>query len=122
MCKQSRGRTAYHSGLAAEDTVSRMYDRRGLVETRRRWRGKGGEIDLIFADGDTVVFVEVKKSRTHDRAAQMLSMRQQQRLCRAAEEYLGTQPRGSLTDARFDVALVDGYGNVEVIENGIMAA
>ncbi len=39
------------------------------------------------------------------------------RICASAEEYLGTQPRGQLTDVRFDVALVDGQGVVRVIEN-----
>ena len=34
-----------------------------------------------------------------------------------AEEYLGTLPSGNLTDVRFDVALVDGHGQVSVLEN-----
>ena len=112
----------YHAGLAAEDTVARDYCARGYQETNRRWRGMGGEIDLIFSDGDTVVFVEVKKSRTHRRAVERLGPKQIARLCLAAEEFLGTCPNGSLTDARFDVALVDGTGQVKVIVNGIQAA
>jgi putative endonuclease len=38
-------------------------------------------------------------------------------LYRSAEEYLGTQPNGSLTEVRFDVALVNGHGEMKIIEN-----
>ena len=39
------------------------------------------------------------------------------RLYASAEEYLGQMPDGSLTDVRFDVALVNGRGEVRIIEN-----
>ncbi len=41
------------------------------------------------------------------------------RLHAAATEFLGQQPKGLRTPARFDVALVDGQGRVEVIENAL---
>jgi Holliday junction resolvase-like predicted endonuclease len=46
------------------------------------------EIDLIFADGDGLIFTEVKKSRSHDAALRNLSHRQQNRIYQAATEYL----------------------------------
>ena len=85
----------------------------------RRWRGRSGEIDLVLRDGDGVIVVEVKKSRNFDRAVERLSQRQIGRLLRAGEEFLGTMPRGSLTDIRFDVALVNGHGEIRVIENAL---
>ena len=39
------------------------------------------------------------------------------RIYASAEEFLGTQPLGSLTDVRFDVALVGGTGDMQIIEN-----
>ena len=39
------------------------------------------------------------------------------RLYASAEEYLGQMPNGSLTDVRFDVALVNALGEVRIIEN-----
>jgi putative endonuclease len=33
------------------------------------------------------------------------------------KEYLGKIPNGSLTDVRFDVALVNALGEVRIIEN-----
>ena len=111
------GRNAYHSGVAAEDSAAREYARRGLVEVRRRFRARQGEIDLVMRDGKMLVFVEVKQSRNFDRAAESLSARQMARIYGAAEEYLSGEPMGLLTEARFDVALVDGAGRVRVIEN-----
>ena len=37
----------------------------------------------------------------------------------AAEEFCGTQPRGALTNCRFDVALMDGTGAIRVLEKAI---
>lgn len=111
------GSVGYHSGFAAEDIVARDYERRNHAIAARRWRGQSGEIDLIFRDGDAVVFVEVKKSRDFARAATRLSRRQIDRICGSAAEFLAGEPRGQLTDVRFDLALVNGIGMVQVIEN-----
>jgi len=118
---RERGGVAYLAGLSAEDSIARHYERRGHPVTGRRWRGKGGEIDLIARDGEGLIFVEVKKSRDFARAAESLGARQIRRLLCAAEEYLGTQPLGALTRMRFDVALVNGAGEVQVIENALAA-
>jgi len=112
-----RGQLAFQSGLAAENRIAQDYERRGFAVARRRWRGKGGEIDLILRDGNGLIFVEVKKARNFAHAAQSLSARQMQRIYHSAEEYLAGEPLGSLTDVRFDVALVDGQGQTQIIEN-----
>jgi len=115
--KAARGRMSYESGLAAEDRISTDYERRGFPVTRRRWRGQAGEIDLVARDGDGIVFIEVKQSRTFDDALAHLSDRQIARLYAAAEEYVANEPKGCLTDIRFDVALVNGQGEFKIIEN-----
>ena len=111
------GIVSYHAGLAAEGAVAAEYSRRGLAEAARRWRGQGGEIDLVFRDGPGIVFVEVKKARDFARAAERLTMRQLQRIWDAAGEFLGGEPGGLMTPARVDLALVDGVGRIRVIEN-----
>ena len=88
----------------------------------RRWRGKSGEIDLIMRQGETVVFVEVKKSRNFATAATRLGRRQMDRICASAGEFLSGEPRGQLTDVRFDLAMVNGAGAIQVIENAFMEA
>lgn len=87
----------------------------------RRWRGPAGEIDLVMEKDGEVIFVEVKSSRTHAQAAAAVSHRQIGRLLRSAEHCLGTFPKGLSTPMRFDVALVDGQGRMDVIMNALAA-
>ncbi|ARE39772.1 Endonuclease [Rhodovulum sp. P5] len=115
------GTVSYHAGLSAEESVARHYQARGLTVAARRWRGKAGEIDLILRDGEGLIFVEVKKSRDFARAAERLTHRQMTRVMTAALEFVGGEPRGQLTDMRFDVALVNGQGAVEILENAFTA-
>ena len=115
------GQMAYHGGMAAEAGVAADYARRGYVVAHRRWRGRAGEVDLILRDADGLIFVEVKKSRSFDRAADRLSRRQMARLCAAAEEFVAGEPRGALTDMRFDVALQNAHGEIRIIENAFGA-
>ena len=111
------GLTSYHAGLVAEEAVEKHYARNGHEIVGRRWRGSGGEIDLIARDGDGLIFIEVKKSRDFARAAERVSRRQMQRIYATASEYLAGEPNGQDTDVRFDVALMDLSGQIQVIEN-----
>ncbi|MEM1129423.1 MAG: YraN family protein [Pseudomonadota bacterium] len=114
------GTLSYHAGLTAEDAVAAAYTRRGLRLVARRWRGQGGEIDLVFADiAAATVFVEVKYARTLSQAAGRVSLRQAARITAAAAEYLDGHG-GQNQSARIDVALVDAAGRVEIIENALM--
>jgi len=120
--KAAKGSTSYHAGLAAEEIVASRYAACGFPILNTRWRGSRGEIDLIAQDGDGIIFIEVKKSQSHGRAAARLTRRQMDRIYGAGSEFLATQPRGQLTDVRFDLALVDNVGRVDVIENAFMDA
>ncbi|SMR81592.1 putative endonuclease [Aliiroseovarius halocynthiae] len=113
------GKVSYLSGIAAEDSVARIYKGRGQQVVGRRWRGKRGEIDLIVRNRDEVIFVEVKKSRDFLRAAEALSAAQIKRLYQTAAEFLCDEPKGDLTPSRFDVALVNGAGEVQILENAL---
>jgi putative endonuclease len=115
--RRVRGAGAWASGAAAEEAVSRYYERDGAILAARRWRSPFGEVDLLVREGATVVVIEVKKARSLDEAATRLSRRQMDRLCAAAALFCEGEPRGSLTDLRFDLALVDGMGRVRVIPN-----
>jgi putative endonuclease len=103
------GRVAYHAGLCAEDSIAADYVRR-----------QSGEIDLIARGAEGLVFIEVKASRSHNRAAQRISRRQIERLYSAASEYIAGEPDGQNTDMRFDVALMDRYGAIDIIENAFI--
>lgn len=109
----------YQAGLAAEASVLRAYLEAGYILLAQRFRGARGEIDLILQRDCDVIFVEVKKSRSFEAAALRLGTRQISRIMDTASEFLGTQPRGQLTPTRFDVALVNAFGEVSVMENAL---
>lgn len=115
------GAVSCSAGRLAEEAVAREYSQSGYQVMSERWRGRSGEIDLILSKGDEYIFVEVKKSRSHDWAALRLGARQIARICNAALEYCGRLPAGLLTAMRFDAALVDQFGRVEIIENAFGA-
>lgn len=115
------GARSFHAGLAAEAAVARHYERNGRQITATRWRSAAGEIDLIARNGAEVIFIEVKHSRSHAEAASHLSARQMQRIYASASMFLAHEPSGQDTPSRFDVALVDGQGRIEIIENAFAA-
>ncbi|MGR3434843.1 MAG: YraN family protein [Shimia sp.] len=118
-----RSRINDAAGRAAEAQALAHYIQSGYALRDHRWRGQGGELDLVLEAPDApggIVVVEVKASKTHAAAAQRLQARQMARIWAATEEYLGTCPDGQLTDIRFDVALVDATGRVDVVENALM--
>ena len=63
-----------------------------------------------------MIFIEVKQSRSHDAAALHLSAQQMGRIVNAASVFLGGEPLGQATPVRFDLAMVDGMGRIEVLE------
>lgn len=120
--RHMRGRLAQLSGVLAEDMVARHLEALGLTVLARRWRGTVGEIDLICRDGDCLVFVEVKQAATHADAAQRLGRNQMDRICAAACEYCVAKAGGMDREMRFDVALVDALGRVELLINAFAEA
>jgi putative endonuclease len=121
MNNRMRGLRSYQAGLAAEAMVERLYSGSGRPICARRWRGLSGEIDLIARDGAEVIFIEVKQSKTHAMAAEHISPRQIARIFDTASEFVGGEPAGQLTPVRFDLALVDAQGRIEIMENAFAA-
>ncbi|GGX42265.1 UPF0102 protein [Tateyamaria omphalii] len=113
----ARGHMSYHAGMAAEQIVARAYIAAGYKLVAERWRGRCGEVDLIFSTAMGIVMVEVKTSKSLAAAAAHLTPTQVKRLCATADEYLATLSDGAMTDVRFDVALVDQTGAAEFLEN-----
>lgn len=122
IARRTRGRMAHLSGALAEDSVARLLERKGMTILARRWRGKAGEIDLIAQDADCLIFVEVKQSATFEDAAYRLGATQQGRIMRAALEYCDAAGQTPLPEMRFDAALVDAHGRVEILERAFEEA
>ncbi len=86
-----------------------MLEERGWTTLGANVSVRGGELDLIMADGEAVVFVEVRQRRSQafGGAAASLDGRKQARVRRAAQVWLARHGRHE--DAvRFDAVLVDG--------------
>ena len=111
-------RAAEAKGRAAEDEVAARLRNRGLTILARRLRTGAGEIDLVAADDQSLIFIEVKARRTLTEAAYAVSPRQQARLLEAASVALAHRPDWARPCTRFDVALVSG-GAVSIIEDAI---
>ncbi|MEM6388122.1 MAG: YraN family protein [Pseudomonadota bacterium] len=118
--RAEQGRKAYQDGLAAEDIVQRDYLSRGYELLAERWRGPGGEVDLIFQGPEEVVFVEVKKAKTHDIAVTRLSEKQLWRIARSAEAYVTQICNDPFMAIRLDLALTDWAGTVAIRENLVL--
>ena len=93
-------------GAAAEALAAQYLQERGVAIVARNYRCRGGEIDLIGRDGDTLVFVEVRlrSSAAFGGAAESIGARKRKRLALAAAHYLariGREP-----PCRFDAILL----------------
>lgn len=108
------------SGQAGEDAALDYLTRHGLTLLERNFRCKGGEIDLIMQNGDTLVFIEVRKraDARHGGAAASVTRAKQARLIIAAQTYL--QRHQSAPACRFDVIAIDAEA-ISWLKNAIEA-
>ncbi len=95
--------------LAGESAAEEMLKEKGMRLLERRYRCRGGELDLILADGRILVFAEVKTRATSffGRPHEAVNREKRKRIARAALWYL---VRTGQTErvCRFDVVEVVG--------------
>ena len=77
----------------------------------RRFHARSGELDLIAFEGAVLVFIEVKTraSRTYGDPWEFVDWQKQQRLRRAAEEFIAHHDLGQYA-YRFDIVSVVAPG------------
>jgi putative endonuclease len=94
-------------GELGERAAKKQLKRHGLKFLTANFRTPRGEIDLIFRDGDCLVFVEVKTRSSEDwvRPAAAVNAERRRRLTRAALDYLRLL-RNPLVKVRFDIVEV----------------
>ena len=118
--RRMRGRTAGRIGRAAEERTLRRYLAGGWRLAARNWRADrlhgNGEIDLVLVRDGTFAFVEVKSRRTLREAAEAVTPAQRQRIEDAAWLFLDRAGRIG-ADMRFDLAIFDRHGEMEILEN-----
>lgn len=98
-------------GSRAEDLALEFLQAQGLRLVARNYKtpGRGGgEVDLIMAHGDTLVFVEVRQraARVYGGAAASVRAGKQRRVIFAAQHYLLRLPQAP--PCRFDVVSLQG--------------
>ncbi|TFH88082.1 YraN family protein [Billgrantia azerbaijanica] len=104
----SRGSDARARGARIEQLAAEWLAAQGLELVARNQHAKGGELDLVMRDGDTLVFVEVRHRRDsrHGHPLETITAAKQRRLIHAARFYL-TRNRLSCP-CRFDALAVTG--------------
>jgi putative endonuclease len=102
------------AGARAEDAAAEVLRRAGLRLLFRNWRCRHGEIDLIAAEGRTLVFAEVRLRNGagfFGGARESITAAKRGRLLAAARLFLA---RHGEADCRFDVLLIDAQSGGEI--------
>ena len=111
----SHSRIAF--GKTGEDLACGELERRGYAILARRYRRRGGELDIIARDGQTLVFVEVKarRGRAFGDGAEAVTPLKRRRIVQLAMDYM-TRNRLENSPCRFDVVSVDVEAGRPVVE------
>jgi putative endonuclease len=101
-------------GAAEEDLALRFMQAQGLQLIARNVRCRGGELDLVMEDGDTVVVTEVRKRSREDYggAAGSVDPRKQRRIVHATRVWLAHSAKYADRPIRFDVCTLDAANRV----------
>jgi putative endonuclease len=104
-------------GKTGEDLACRELERRGYAVVARGYRRRGGELDIVARDGETLVFVEVKarQGAAFGGAAEAVTWLKRRRIQQLALDYV---MRHHLVDCpcRFDVVSILYGGRQPVVE------
>src|SRR4029453_16074001 len=104
-------------GNVGEDLACEELERRGYAIIARRYRRRGGELDIIARDGQTMVFVEGKarEGRGFGEGCEAVTANKRRTITRLALDYL---MRHRLTECacRFDVVSIHFDSGTPVID------
>ena len=98
-------------GDAVETAALGFLQRHGLRLLARNAQARGGELDLVMLDGETLVFVEVRYRATSafGGGAASVDAGKRRKLVRAAQAFLLRHPQHADASCRFDV--IDAAGD-----------
>lgn len=102
------------NGQSGEAQAESLMASSGLQVVERNYRCRAGEIDLVMiepgtADGDVLVFVEVRKRAPGAmvEAIETVDRNKQRKLIQAARHFLMAHPVFATSPCRFDVIAID---------------
>lgn len=110
----------HHLGALGERLAAQHLERLGYDVVARNHRTRFGEIDLVAASADVLVFVEVKARRGSGRPWDNLHERKQHQVRRMAAAYLAdVSDRPRARELRFDAigVTVDAAGRLVSLDH-----
>lgn len=96
-------------GSSNEDLAARFLLSLGFTILTRRYRCRGGELDIVALEGETLVFVEVKARSGGFPAEQAVTSLKRERVLRASRYYL-EEYEGPDREVRYDIVAIDAGG------------
>lgn len=118
-----KARLAAQHGADAEQRAETHLSRQGLKPLARNWRCKLGELDLVMADGDTLVVVEVRARSTagHGGALQSVTAAKRGKLLRSTLAFVQAHADWQDAAIRFDVVTFEADGRGRWLRNAFDA-
>jgi len=100
-------------GQAYEDAAENFLLKQGLKRVARNYRCRGGEIDLIMRDRETLAFIEVRYRASGSLVPPLetITPTKQRRIVRTATMYLQAHRELASLPCRFDAVAVVGERN-----------
>lgn len=100
--------SARYRGAAIERIAAQWLQEQGLRLVSSNHHVKGGELDLVMYDRDTLVFIEVKHRATteHGHPLETVTAQKRRRLVKAATLYIARH--GLDCPCRFDILAITG--------------
>ena len=120
---KSDGSTEKHNtrsvGRLEEELAARFLEEQGCRILERNFQVRVGEVDIIYMDGETVCFGEVKYRREDDRGEpeEAVNRRKQFKISRVSDHYRARMELSEDMSYRFDVLSINGVHEVKWIRN-----
>jgi len=110
------------TGKLGENLAVRYLENNGYTIIMRNYYIRGGEVDIIYRDGDYIVFGEVKArtSLEYGFPAQAVTRQKIKRICRAAQTYTVSH---NLTNAKLRFDVIEVYmetKEIKMIKNAFL--
>lgn len=93
-------------GRDGEGAAAAYLIRRGWRVIARRWRGGGGEIDIVARRGRAIALCEVKARREAGALREPVTAAQRARMVRAARAWVAQRPDVAEREVRLDLITV----------------
>ncbi|WP_159731634.1 YraN family protein [Methylosinus sp. Ce-a6] len=92
MSETEERRERHRGGLRAETLAALWLGAKFYAILDRRYRIRGGEIDIVARRGRTIAFVEVKARASLEEAMTSITEEKRRRISRAASRWLASNP------------------------------